>query len=70
MIGKKLTIKETNHKVRILLVAGAIVISVSILLFLISWITKSGVDTEEVKKNKEQTKATEGNDIVLYDPDK
>lgn len=70
MIGKKLTVKETNHKVKLLLVAGAIVIGVSLLFFLISSISKTGVDTEEIKKNKEKPKETEGNDIVLYDPNK
>lgn len=70
MIGKKLTVKETNHKVKLLLVAGAIAIGVSLLFFLISSISKTGVDTEEIKKNKEKPKETEGNDIVLYDPNK
>lgn len=70
MIGKKLTVKETNQKVKLLLIAGAIVIGVSLLFFLISTLTKSGVNTEEIKKKKDKPKETEGNDIVLYDPDK
>lgn len=70
MIGKKLTIKETNHKVKLLLIAGGITITVSILLFLISSISNTGVDTDAAKKKKETVKATEGNDIVLYDPNK
>lgn len=67
MLGKRLTVKETNHKAKIVLLAGGITLLLSFLLFLISQITASGIKDPQKKK---KTRETESNDIVLYDPDK
>jgi len=66
MIGKKTPIKETKHNIRLLIIATLVTITLSLLFFIISALSDSGV--KKIKTvDADVTFETEA-DIVLFNP--
>lgn len=68
MIGKKTPIKETKHNIRLLIIATLVTITLTLLFFIISAISGSGVKKKEAK-HEDAPFETEA-DIVLFNPNK
>ena len=64
MIGKKQSIKEAKHTIRLVMIALVFVIGISLLFFIVSALTGTGVNKKEKKKNTPVE--TENNKIELY----